>query len=128
MPQKHGKDRDQDFGKRLAELRKAAGYTQQQLASEIGVSRRMIAYYETETGHPPASFLIELARALNVTTDELLGLKPARTAAERAGLSSRLQRRLRQVERLSPKPKQQILAFIDTIVAAEQMRKRASGE
>jgi transcriptional regulator with XRE-family HTH domain len=128
MPLKHGEDPAQSFGKRLADLRKAAGYTQQQLADEIGVSRRMIAYYETETGHPPTSFLIDLARALNVTTDELLGLKPLRSRVERAGLSSRLERRLRQVERLSPKPKQQILAFIDTVVTAEQIRKKAAGE
>ena len=128
MPQKRGQDPEQSFGKRLAELRKLAGYTQQQLADEVGVSRRMIAYYETETGHPPTSFLIELARALNLTTDELLGLKPPRGREERSGLSSRLERRLRQVERLSPKPKQQVLAFIDTVVAAESMRKKASGE
>ena len=128
MPQKRGQDPEQSFGKRLSDLRKAAGYTQLQLADEVGVSRRMIAYYETETGHPPTSFLIELARALNVTTDELLGLEPPRRRAERSGLSSRLERRLRQIESLAPKPKQQILAFIDTVVPAESMRKRASGE
>jgi transcriptional regulator with XRE-family HTH domain len=128
MPQKRGQDPEQRFGKRLADLRKAAGYTQQQLAEEVGVSRRMIAYYETETGHPPTSFLIELARALNVTTDELLGLQPSRRRAERSGLSGRLERRLRQIESLAPKPKQQIIAFIDTVVAAEQMRRKASGQ
>lgn len=40
------------FGKRLANLRKAAGYTQQQLADEIGATRRMIAYYESENHRP----------------------------------------------------------------------------
>ena len=35
MP-KQAKSGSVDFGKRLAELRKAAGYTQQQLADEIG--------------------------------------------------------------------------------------------
>lgn len=124
MPSKHGHDDERGFGKRMAELRKAAGYTQQQLATEIGVSRRMIAYYETEAGHPPASFLIELARALNLSTDTLLGLNDGHSRS--AALSSRLERRLREVERLAPKPKQQILAFIDTVVAAEQLRRKAS--
>jgi hypothetical protein len=87
----------------------------------------MIAYYETEAGHPPASFLIDLARALNLTTDELLGLKSTRQKGK-SQLSSRLERRLQQVERLAPKPKQQILAFIDTVVAAEELRDKASGE
>ena len=54
------------FGKRLAKLRKAAGYTQQQLADEIGATRRMIAYYESESQHPPANMLVDLAKALNV--------------------------------------------------------------
>ena len=40
------------FGTRLVALRKAAGYTQQQLADELGVTRRMVAYYETESEHP----------------------------------------------------------------------------
>ena len=30
------------FGARLAALRKAAGYTQQELPQELGISRRMI--------------------------------------------------------------------------------------
>jgi hypothetical protein len=34
----------------------------------------------------------------------------------------RLERRLRQIERLSPKPKQQFLSIIDTFIAAEQNR------
>ncbi len=64
------------FGKRLAELHKAAGYTQQQLAEEIGATRRMIAYYESESQHWPANMLVDLAKALNVSADALLGIKP----------------------------------------------------
>ena len=43
------------FGARLASYRKSAGFTQEQLAIEIGVSRRRIAYYERETQHPPTT-------------------------------------------------------------------------
>jgi transcriptional regulator with XRE-family HTH domain len=50
------------FGTRLAQLRKAAGYTQEQLASELGISRRRIAYYEAESDHPPVGFHGDLAR------------------------------------------------------------------
>lgn len=35
-----------DFGERLAALRKAAGFTQVELAAELGISQRMVAYYE----------------------------------------------------------------------------------
>ena len=53
MP-KHADPQTQGFGERLAQLRKAAGYTQQQLADEIRASRRQVAYYEGESDHPPA--------------------------------------------------------------------------
>lgn len=107
------------FGARLAQLRKAAGYTQEQLASELGISRRRVAYYEAESDHPPASLLADLARVLNVSTDELLG-NASKRKARPAPLSPRLERRLRQIERLGPKPKQQLLSIIDTFIAAAE--------
>lgn len=110
------------FGKRLAKLRKAAGYTQQQLADEIGATRRMIAYYESESQHPPANRLADLARALNVSADALLGIKPVETTP----ISNRLERRIRQIEKLGPKPRQQITQLIDTFVEAEQLKQKAN--
>ncbi len=110
------------FGKRLATLRKASGYTQQQLADEIGATRRMIAYYESESQHPPANMLVDLTRALNVSADALLGIKPVETSP----ISSRLERRIRQIEKLSPKPRQQITQLIDTFVEAEQLKQKVN--
>jgi DNA-binding XRE family transcriptional regulator len=49
------------FGARLAKLRKVAGFTQAQLAEELGISRRRIAYCEAESSHPPAALLQDLA-------------------------------------------------------------------
>ena len=64
--------------------------------------------------------LIALARALNVSTDELLGVSsPRKTPA----VSTRLERRLKLIERMPPKPKQQLIGLIDTFLAAEQNRK-----
>jgi DNA modification methylase len=60
------------FGDRMIALRKAAGFTQLELARKLGVSRRMIAYYEGETEHPPTTILPRLAQALNVSADEFL--------------------------------------------------------
>ena len=110
------------FGKRLAKLRKAAGYTQQQLADEIGATRRMIAYYESESQHPPANMLVDLAGALNMSADELLGIKPVETLP----ISSWLERRIRQIEKLGPRPRQQITQLIDAFVEAEQLKQKAN--
>lgn len=120
---KNVNERLADFGQRLARMRKAAGYTQAELAAEVGISRRNLAYYETQTQHPPSSILPELARALNVTIDELMGATPIRKAA-RAG-SSRLQRRLAQIEKLNAREKRQILQFLDTFIERERLRRKA---
>ncbi len=122
---KQPNDTAKGFGRRLAQLRKAAGYTQQQLADEVGVSRRMIAYYEGETGHPPASFLVDLAQALSVSADTLLGIEPLKKGTGKGTLSTRWERRVRQIERLGARPKQQIVTFIDAILIAEQARQGA---
>lgn len=51
-------------------------------------------------------------------------MKPTRRAAAPAKISPRLERRLRQVERLDPKPEQQILATLDTLLTAEQIKQQ----
>lgn len=109
-----------NFGKRLAKLRKAADYTQQQLADEIGATRRMIAYYESESQHPPANMLVDLAKAMNISADTLLGIEPI----EHTPISSRLERRIKQIEKLEPKSRKQITQLIDTFVEAEQLKQK----
>ena len=42
------------FGERLASLRKAAGFTQIELAAELGIPQRMVACYESPPATPPA--------------------------------------------------------------------------
>jgi len=61
------------FGERLKELRKSLGYTQYSLADKVGVSRRIIRYYECEASRAPADLLPKLAEALNVPVSVLLG-------------------------------------------------------
>jgi transcriptional regulator with XRE-family HTH domain len=70
------RETDEMFGARLAEARQRRGITQAELGKAVGASQRVIAYYEGEGGQPPGALLADLARALKVTSDELLGLKP----------------------------------------------------
>ncbi|MGZ6371382.1 MAG: helix-turn-helix domain-containing protein [Bdellovibrionota bacterium] len=74
---------EQGFGTRLSELRKAAGYTQVELAEALGMSQRMIAYYESIEDNPLAKILRLLAQTLRVSTDELLGVSPPRSKSRR---------------------------------------------
>lgn len=115
-----------NFGARLVELRKAAGFTQQELADEVGVSRRMVAYYEGQTDHPPTTLLPSIAKALNVTTDALLGAAPVKRMPKPA--NSRLQRRLQQIEKLGTQEKRQVLQLIDAFIERGQLKRKAQGK
>ena len=112
-----------DFGKRLAKLRKDAGYTQVELAKELEVTQRMVSYYEGHSEYPPSSLLPKLAKILGVTTDELLGLRPIKKTRQP---DTRLLRRLQQIEKLGVDKKRQLLKIIDTFIEAEQLKKRSS--
>lgn len=112
-----------DFGKRLVRLRKAAGYTQVELAKELGVSQRMISYYEGHTEHPPSALIPQMATLLGVTADELLGIKPVKRTRKP---DTRLQRRFQQIESMGAKEKRQIMQVLDAFIEREQLRRKAS--
>lgn len=55
-------------------LRNERNISQERLGKKIGVTRSMIALYESGERLPSLPALIELSRALGVTTDYLLGV------------------------------------------------------
>jgi transcriptional regulator with XRE-family HTH domain len=56
-------------------VRQQRGLTQAELGKLVDVSQRVVAYYEADGAQPPGALLADLARALKVSADELLGLK-----------------------------------------------------
>lgn len=68
------------FGERLRQYRRERGLTQQELADLLGVSNKSISRWESDGGYPDVPLLLPLARALQVSVDDLLdGEKPVRT-------------------------------------------------
>jgi 2-polyprenyl-3-methyl-5-hydroxy-6-metoxy-1,4-benzoquinol methylase/DNA-binding XRE family transcriptional regulator len=61
---------------KISVLRKKKGITQQELADVLGVSFQTISKWENGVTMPDISILPELVAYFDVTTDELLGLKP----------------------------------------------------
>lgn len=117
------KEQVSTFGAHLTALRKAAGYTQAELAQALGTTQRMIAYYEGPAENPPAALLPELAKLLGVSVDELLGIRPVRRTKKQH--DSRLQRRLQQVEKLDLKERRQVLQLLDAFIERAQLKQRA---
>ncbi len=102
-----------DYGKRLVSFRKAKGLTQTELGDKIGISKRMVAYYEGQTHRPPAHLLISIAKTLKISVDELLGLKKGQIPDSS---QAALWRKLKKAGSLSPKDKKSLLDFLDALL------------
>ncbi len=61
------------FNERLKKLREEKGLTQVQLSELTGISTRMIQKYESANARPRLDAAEKIAKALNVTADQLLG-------------------------------------------------------
>ena len=118
MPAPHG------FGPRLVRLRRSRGLTQDELGALVGLSNRMIAYYERDDAQPPGAMLAPLATALRVTTDELLGLAPP-TATLRPR-TARLLKRLQQIEELPRADQRAVLKLVDAMLETRRRTRKAS--
>jgi transcriptional regulator with XRE-family HTH domain len=107
------------FGERLTAFRKAKGLTQTELGDKIGISKRMVAYYEGQTNRPPAHLLIPIAKTLRITADELLGLKKVQISDSN---HAKLWRRLKKTEQLSPKDQKSLFDFIDALLVRSKSK------
>ena len=63
---------DMTIGKRIGQLRRARGMTQDAMAEQLGVSPQAVSKWENDQTCPDISLLPKLARFLGVTVDHLL--------------------------------------------------------
>ena len=68
-------------GKKIKALRKSAGYSQEELAEKLSVSRQAITKWETDAGLPDIINLQAVSTLFQVSIDELLGQNNAAPAA-----------------------------------------------
>lgn len=61
-----------NIGEVIIAKRKEKSWTQEQLANAVGVSTPAVSKWETGTTYPDITLLSPIARALNITVDELL--------------------------------------------------------
>ncbi len=60
------------IGQFIAQKRKAAGYTQRQLADILGISDKTVSKWERGNGMPEVSLMLPLCDALHINVNELL--------------------------------------------------------
>ena len=66
------------IGKKIAELRRAKGFTQEGLADKLNVSAQAVSKWENDLSCPDILLLPEIASLLGATVDELLSREPKR--------------------------------------------------
>jgi transcriptional regulator with XRE-family HTH domain len=109
----------ENIGAKIALFRKATGYTQKELAENIGITQALISKYETEKLKLSAEILLKLAKALNVSADDLLGLN-SKNKMNLDKLSLKVIRRLKKIEDLSVSKQKALFTTIDNFLKAEE--------
>lgn len=112
---------NETFGQRMARIRQKKGYSQRDLAAETGISQRMIAYYESQSEYPPTHILPVIAKVLEVSSDQLLGMEKIKSNLKTK--DNRLWRRFHQIEKLDQIQRRQIIQVLDTYIEREQLKK-----
>jgi transcriptional regulator with XRE-family HTH domain len=104
-----------ELGRRIAQLRKEQGLTQQQLAEELGIAQQTLAHYEGARLRVPASMLPQFARLFGVAVDTLFG--PTLGTKAKPGPAPKLQQHIERINQL-PKAKQRfVMEMLDTALA-----------
>lgn len=63
------------LGKRIQSYRKQKGLSQEQLASRLNISRQALSKWESDINVPNIDKIMDVAKALEITLNELLGLE-----------------------------------------------------
>lgn len=105
-----------DFGPRIRSLREAAGLTQQQVAEYLGISQPSYARWELRNVALHSHQLVKLTEVLNVTADELLGIRRPR----KGGPTGKGRQLFENVSKLPRSRQQRILGVVEDMLSASK--------
>ena len=107
-----------DFGKKLAECRKAKGLSQKDMAKLLNTSHSVIGKYEREEMTPSIEAAVKLAKLLDTTVGYLLGEnKEAKLLKDPAML-----KRFQDIENLPQDDKHCVLYTVDNLLKAAKFK------
>lgn len=90
------------FGERLRDLRTQKGLSQQELCSELKISKAALSYYENGQRSPDIDILLVIADFFNVSADYLLGrTKAATTDVDMKGICDFMSLSEKAVEKIA---------------------------
>ena len=105
-----------ELGSQIAVARKEKGFTQQELADALGVTQRVITYWEREPVALKPEQMSALADALGVTADFLLGReRPKRRGGGPKGKAKHI---FEEVSRLPRSQQEKIFDLLEPFISA----------
>jgi len=105
-----------DIGSRIATLRKAKKWSQEDLAKEVNSSRVMIGNYERNTNTPSIDILLKIANAFEVSVDYLVG------EGELSTYDKEVLKRINDIEHLPEEDKEHLFYVIDNLIKAVKLK------
>lgn len=109
---------NETFGQRMARIRKAKCLTQVELAGKLGIIQVLVSDYERDKLRPYHEMISRLAKALGISSDELLGINSSKGKMGEPSL--KILRRLKKIEDLPATQQKFILKTIDSLIKATE--------
>lgn len=115
------------IGDRIKELRKEKDVTQKELATFLGLTPKMISFYEKEERFPPHDIILKLSDFFDVSTDYLLGKISIKNIdnlselelIEKLNFSDDIKDALRMISELSPASQEKMFKIAKVFLEEE---------
>lgn len=107
------------FGARLHAMREAAGLSQQEVASRLGITQPAYALWERRNVSVRVDQLYELAKIFGVPVEELF-YEPS-AARQRGGPVGKARKVFEEVSQLPRNRQQRIVSVVEDMLAAQRM-------
>jgi len=105
-----------DIGSKIAELRKAKKWSQEDLAKEVGSSRVMIGNYERNSNTPSIDIILKIAKVFDVSVDYLVG------EGQLSTYDKEVLKRIEDIEHLPEEDKNHLFYVIDNLIKAVKLK------
>lgn len=109
------------LGKKIAQLRKSKGWTQTQLAENVGVHPSHITRWERDKNQPSASTLNDLAKCFEVTVEELTR-NPSKRYLQESIKDEELLMQFKKIQGLDESDRMTIMHVIEAFLVKKKMQ------
>ncbi|WP_131038711.1 helix-turn-helix domain-containing protein [Clostridioides difficile] len=110
----------ESLGDRIATLRKELDINQKELATKVGITEASLSRYENNLREPKSEIIVRLAKALETSTDYLLGVndntkisKEDKLIIENLSVSEKTKKLLEKIYSLEKEDREAIEKMID---------------